>query len=567
MLLVEFGTLAASAGWIRPPRESRHVRRGQGGRRVTFRWRIRHKLLAGLGVVVGIIAILLIGCLQGLAAFTATIKTADSKVVELSTSTQMFQFISGLKPTSGDNLTIGDAVDGFREQVQKAQDFLVKYRQQRSESQQRGLGFDGDGAARDAATYTEDLIGDLDTYLAELDQALTKFKERSTLVDPDGSDSLGKDKAVQAALARVIRTAEQLHQTAYSDLWAGLAFARADQKRSFIIVIATGLGGMLLLAGMLHGFYRWVFHPIRALHEGVGRVARGDFSQPIAVQSSDEFQELAAAFNEMAAKLQGQYRDLANEVKERGQQLERSERLASVGFLAAGVAHEINNPLASIAFCAEGLERRLTELLGRFPREHATIQKYLRMIQDEAFRCKQITGNLLEFARVGEGERALTDLGEVVQSVLDIVQHLQNAQGKRIVFRPAGRPATLANPQEIKQVILNIVVNALDSMDEGGVLTITLAPNDAAAELIFADTGCGMPPEVLDNIFEPFFTRSRTGKGTGLGLSISHRIISQHGGEIEASSPGPGEGSTFVVHLPLQPAIAKETAVGHAAAA
>src|SRR5205085_7001524 len=118
-----------------------------------------------------------------------------------------------------------------------------------------------------------------------------------------------------------------------------------------------------------------------------------------------------------------------------------------------------------------------------------------------------------------------------------------------------------------KQVVLNVVVNALDSMDEGGVLTITLAPNGGAAELFFADTGCGMPPEVLDNIFEPFFTRSRSGKGTGLGLSISHRIISQHGGAIEASSPGLNQGSTFTVRLPLRPAEPiKEEAFGHAAA-
>lgn len=528
---------------------------------MTFRWRIRHKLLLGLGVVVGIMAILLTGCLQGLGAFTATVKTADSKLVELNTASAMFRHISGLKPPS--DAPIDKAVDAFREEINRASEYLAEYEQQRDESVLRGRSFDDETAAE----HANGLIKDLHDKLHQLDNALTEFVTNPKVLAEGKSDELGKDKGVQKALESVLSTADQLHKTSYHDFWSGLAQARVDQRRSFLIVLATGLGGMLLTAGMLRGFYRWVFSPIRALHEGVGRVARGDFSQPIVVNSSDEFQELAAAFNDMAAKLQGTYRDLANEVQERGQQLERSERLASVGFLAAGVAHEINNPLASIAFCAEGLERRLTELLGRFPREHATIQKYLRMIQDEAFRCKQITGNLLEFARVGEGERALTDLGEVVQSVLDIVQHLQNAQGKRIVFRPAGMAAALANPQEIKQVILNIVVNALDSMDEGGVLTITLAPNDGVAELILADTGCGMPPEVLDNIFEPFFTRSRTGKGTGLGLSISHRIISQHGGEIEASSPGPGEGSTFVVRLPLQPAIVKETAVGHAAAA
>src|SRR5205807_88390 len=111
-------------------------------------------------------------------------------------------------------------------------------------------------------------------------------------------------------------------------------------------------------------------------------------------------------------------------------------------------------------------------------------------------------------------------------------------------------------------------VNALDSMDDGGVLTIALAQTDAGAEMVFADTGCGMPPEVLENIFEPFFTRSRTGKGTGLGLSISHRIIGQHGGEIEATSSGVNQGSTFVVRLPLAPATTqpKEETLGRAAA-
>jgi len=105
----------------------------------------------------------------------------------------------------------------------------------------------------------------------------------------------------------------------------------------------------------------------------------------------------------------------------------------------------------------------------------------------------------------------------------------------------------------MQQVVLNLVVNALESMDEGGKLTIRLGQKDGMAELAFTDSGCGMTDEVLDNIFEPFFTRSRTGQGTGLGLTISHRIVTGHGGEIEASSPGPDRGSTFRVRLPLQP--------------
>jgi signal transduction histidine kinase len=190
------------------------------------------------------------------------------------------------------------------------------------------------------------------------------------------------------------------------------------------------------------------------------------------------------------------------------------------------------------------------------------------MIQQEAFRCKAITQRLLEFSRSGERRRESTDLAELIQSVLDVVQHLQNSKGKQIVFEPGRRPQAWINAQEIKSVVLNLVVNALDSMDEDGTLTITLGQRDGLAEVVFADTGCGMTSEVLENIFEPFFTRSRTGKGTGLGLAISHRVITQHGGEIEATSAGPGRGSTFTVRLPMHPAASvKEDTLGHAAAA
>jgi signal transduction histidine kinase len=241
-------------------------------------------------------------------------------------------------------------------------------------------------------------------------------------------------------------------------------------------------------------------------------------------------------------------------VNERSRQLVRSERMVSVGFLAAGVAHEINNPLASIAFCAEGLQRRLHDIATRYPQEGDTIQKYLGMIQSEAFRCKEITQNLLEFSRVGERRREPTDLGSLIQGVLEMAQLLPSCRGKQIVFQPHGRIAALVNGPDIKSVVLNLVVNALDSMEDGGTVKIVMRQNGPMAELIFTDTGCGMEAEILENIFEPFFTRSRTGKGTGLGLFITHQVIAQHDGTIEAFSEGPGRGSTFTVRIPMQPA-------------
>ena len=257
----------------------------------------------------------------------------------------------------------------------------------------------------------------------------------------------------------------------------------------------------------------------------------------------------------MTGRLSEMYTNLAQQVNERSRQLVRSERLAGVGFLAAGVAHEINNPLASIAFCSEALEHRVDELLRQRPanpEEQRVIGKYLKMIQEEAFRCKEITEKLLAFSRGGERKRERTDLADVMQGVLDVVQHLQNCRGKQLLFDPGAPIPAWVNSQEIKQVFLNLVVNSLDSMEEGGSLSITSARRAGMAELVFHDTGCGMTPEVLENLFEPFFTRSRTGKGTGLGLSISHRIITQHGGEIEATSEGQGTGSTFIVRLPIE---------------
>src|SRR5262249_22218787 len=140
--------------------------------------------------------------------------------------------------------------------------------------------------------------------------------------------------------------------------------------------------GVLLMTSLLRAFYRWTFYPVRDLQAGVGRVAQGDFDHVIKVHSSDEMEELANAFNDMTSRLRDMYGDLARQVNERSRQLVRSERLAGVGFLAAGVAHEINNPLASIAFCSEALEGRLTDLLNR-PASGGGMTLQLRPAADE----------------------------------------------------------------------------------------------------------------------------------------------------------------------------------------
>jgi signal transduction histidine kinase len=559
---------------------------------VAGQWRIRHKLMLGLGLVVGIMALLLAGTLKGLMSYRATMKSIDSKLAELEKAEVLKAAVDDLAPQGrapargpGDGTSRafaevpGTIVDpdtssnedlgNLQQKVKEAESALRSYEEKLQDTLLRGR--DPDKGYKEI-----ELIKQLKTCFERLKKS-AKALEIPRADHNQGSKPLMDDLDVQEAIRELVTASNGLHEAIYSDLYTRTTVANRDYRNSLIIVLSTSVLGVLLMAGLLRFFYGWVFYPIRDLEQGAGRVAQGDFEHRIEVHSGDEMEDLAAAFNHMTARLREIYTDLAHQVNERSRQLVRSERLAGVGFLAAGVAHEINNPLASIAFCSEALERRLASLVHspeRWTTDNAqrtadeeVVTKYLKMIQQEAFRCKAITQRLLEFSRGGERRREPTDLAELVQAVLDMVQHLQNCKGKTIVFEPAGRLVAWVNDHEIKSVVLNLVVNALDSMDDGGTLTITLGQRDGMAILEFADNGCGMAPDILENIFEPFFTRSRTGKGTGLGLAISHRVINQHGGEIEAVSPGPNQGSTFTVRLPLQPAEpVKEETVGHAAA-
>jgi len=504
---------------------------------VACQWRVRHKLFLGFALVVGVMVLLLAGTLMGLLTITSNIKSVQSKVAELERAERFRDVAVALKDGARNTVS----TDAFRRKLAEARKCLDEYEAQLNETIRRQR--DPENGSHEYA-----LVEQLRQDFAAIDKGLV-------LLDTEPTEQVVYPRnAPEGPAQDLVTHTDELRERLYQHIKDIIRDAKVPYQWSLIIVISTSITGVCLMAGLLRFFYGWIFSPLRDLQQGAGRVAQGDFDRRIEVHSGDEMEELATAFNNMTSRLQEIYRNLEHQVNERSRQLVRSERLASVGFLAAGVSHEINNPLASIAFCSEALESRLAEVLAKAPNEGDVVKKYLRMIQQEAFRCKAITQRLLEFSRSAERRREATDLGELIQSVLDVVQHLQNSKGKQIVLEQAAPVVAWINAQEVKSVVLNLVVNALDSMDENGKLTITLRQRDRMAEMVFADTGCGMSGEILENIFEPFFTRSRTGKGTGLGLSISHRVVSQHGGEIEATSAGLNQGSTFTVRLPLHAA-------------
>ena len=525
---------------------------------MAWRWRIRHKLMIGLGLVAGIIGLILAGTVYGLVKFRGTMKGVDNKVAEMSEAYQLsdalIQLESAIKDQAFDN------PKSLQAKFADVRTHLEEYDKRLQHTRQEGWNPNSD-------LYEGPIVKVLRDKLDHLEKTVNQKRSAASVVPNAASPELLRDSDIGSDVQGLKQDTRDLQGQIYEAFSDRSKDARQNFQLTLWIVCSTGVGGVLILAALLRFYYGWMFEPIQALEAGAGRLARGEFDHRIDVTSGDELEGLARAFNDMTQRLREMYRDLEHQVNERSRQLVRSERLAGVGFLAAGVAHEINNPLASIAFCSEAMEDRLKGLLSGTTEESAVIQRYLRMIQQEAFRCKAITQRLLEFSRGGERHREPTDLVELTQGVLEMVQHLQNCRGKRIVFDPPDRLIAWVNGPEIKSVVLNLIVNALDSMDDGGTLTIRLATRDRMAEMTFADTGCGMTPEVLENIFEPFFTRSHTGKGTGLGLSICHRVINQHQGEIEATSPGTNRGSTFTVRLPLEPAEpVKEEWIGQRAA-
>jgi two-component system NtrC family sensor kinase len=238
----------------------------------------------------------------------------------------------------------------------------------------------------------------------------------------------------------------------------------------------------------------------------------------------------------------------------RAKQLERqmllTERLTTAGRLAAGVAHELNNPLATIAGCAESLQSRLKEGGLAASPELADFPRYLGLIEEEAFRCKEITGSLLQFVREPGSRRTATDVNALVLKTVELLSHQSRFADSDIVtdLDPA-LPAVVVNEGQLRQVFLGIAANGLEAMEGRGRLTIRSRCAKEEVHIEVEDEGPGIPEDIAGRVFDPFFTTKPPGQGTGLGLAIAQGIVADHGGRIELRAPATG-GTMFRVVLP-----------------
>ncbi len=329
--------------------------------------------------------------------------------------------------------------------------------------------------------------------------------------------------------------------------------------------------GFIIIAALSVGFFvhRLVYVPLRDLEAGAKRLSSGNLDQMIPVRSDDELGQLAASFNAMTVALrnsEAQLREwghtLEQKVEERTQALRiaeaetvRTEKLASVGLLAAGIAHELNNPLTGVL--------TFTTLLRKKMPDASADAEDLDLVIRETKRCAAIIRRLLDFAREKTPEKKFADLNQVIEDTARIIERPASFRDIEIgMDLDPELPQVWIDADLIKQVIMNMLVNAQHAIEHEGSITIRSrrcpqprSPEPGMApvpmvEISIIDTGCGIPEKNMKRIFDPFFTSKEVGKGTGLGLSVSHGIVRAHGGMIEVESMV-GKGSTFRIYLPV----------------
>jgi signal transduction histidine kinase len=377
-----------------------------------------------------------------------------------------------------------------------------------------------------------------------------KTPDLISLAGADSVNSLQREIAQYATLAGSLMggeeaagDADRLRETGQALDRSSRSIVRAERGRiekmirtshrtlllSLIVLLICGAAGILIVT-------RLIVAPLRRIERATRDVSEGRFSPIRGIQGHDEIGRLADAFNHMVHRIEKHQNELV-----------QAGKLASLGTLTSGVAHELNNPLNNISMMAQ------TFIQHRASLTEAEQVELMEEIERQCERSKEIVHNLLDFSRVRGTDRVAADVGQVVVRSLKLVQNQLDVAGIVADMRTADAlPLVRMNPHQIEQVLVNIFTNAIKAMPHGGVLRVESGPGKGGQHVVVAvsDTGVGIAPELHPRVFDPFFTTSDVGGGTGLGLSVSYGIIKRHGGTISVASE-PGKGSTFTITLPI----------------
>ncbi len=343
----------------------------------------------------------------------------------------------------------------------------------------------------------------------------------------------------------------------------------AIRNRVILSFFGIATVGFLLIIGITYYMISNMTRPIVEMAAATREIAAGRFDSEVRPGMPGELALLAESFNamlkslrQMRGDLEEWGRTLEEKVKQRTEELgamqarmAQSERLASIGLLAAGVAHEVNNPLGGIL--------SLTALTIEDMPPGDPNRENLQVVLRQTERCRDIVRSLLEFSRQSKGTREPIDLNEVLEDTLALVSSQAMFFNVKISRRLAPElPKVLANASQLQQVFMNILLNAVQAMNERGEITVSTRSEPAAGrvEVSISDTGCGIPPEQVNRVFDPFFTTKESVHGTGLGLSIAYGIVTTHGGTISVQSEV-GKGSTFTISMPAEQAVQARHAV------
>ena len=316
------------------------------------------------------------------------------------------------------------------------------------------------------------------------------------------------------------------------------AYLTARQLLSDLIIVGLIIIFIAAISGVVVS--RKFTAPLESLSAAVRKVAKGDFAVNVDIQSRDEIGQLSTSFNDMANELMERERSL----KSAQLALVQSEKMAAVGTLSAGLAHEVKNPLSAVLGYAQLSKRKLSQ--------PDVIKKHLDTIENETRRCNEIISNLMQFSRQEKGEFTDVTINEVVEKSVGIVNHQLGLNDVHVNMELAADiPEIIGNPNQLQQVLMNLAINAQQAMaPDGGTVDIVTYCDVDRVYISVSDTGPGISAEVAKKIFEPFYTTKAAGEGTGLGLSVTYGIVQDHKGDIRVERADSG-GARFIIELPL----------------